>query len=393
MDIDASTVCISGIATVTPFSSDWNEVYRAAAQGEVPFEPWEENLEPPHPGARLGLVRQYPKERFFNERQLRLMDRAMAISATSTGLVLEDAGLAARAAESPDDFATLFASMRGEIPSLYKFGTPLFENKSSFNPALFPMIARNITCGQAALRFGLRGWSSMLSCGEVSGMHALARGLELVRSGRSTHVLVCAYEVLSKISLHQHARRWAKLGLEPSTAPGHSAVPVEAACVMVLESLQSVRARGGRAHALLHDVDYGFIRGEPQAGAREAVARWLQTPGVALGAKIDLLGRGCGIGASAASRLDQALVDAISEHRPLDRCLDVRRQLGDAGSVSALLQLACLVRQLGEREPAPGLQVQAGDSRNEVNSAQPLALSIQATDRQAYSLALLGRAD
>jgi 3-oxoacyl-[acyl-carrier-protein] synthase II len=392
MDTDTQPVCISGVATVTPFSSDWAEVYRAAARGEVAFEPWEHNLEPPHAGARLGLVRQYPKDRYFNERQLRLMDRAMAIAATATGLALEDAGLVDRAASHPDDFATLFASMRGEIPSLYKFGTPLFEGRCTFNPALFPMIARNISCGQAALRFGLRGWSSMLSCGEVSGMHAVARGLELVRSGRSPHAVVCAYEVLSKLSLHQTQRRWSKLGLEPGAARGHSAVPVEGACVLLLEPLASVRARGGRAYATLHDVEHGFLRGEPAESARAVARRWVDRPGLLIGERIDLVGRGCGVGAVSAGELEQALYDAMAEVRPLGDSLDSRQQLGDAGSVSALQQLACLARALGDAGPAPGLQARPAHDARTAASSPRLALAIQATDRHAYSLALLGHA-
>ena len=387
-------VCLVGIGVVAPFAIGWAPVYEAAGSGAVQFEPWDAALEPPYPDAKLGLVKRFPKERYFTERQMRLMDRAMMISSTATGLALEDAGLGEVVGDGSrgEDTATIFASTRGELPSLYRFGSPLFEGSTSYNPAMFPMIARNITCGQAALRFNLKGWSSMTACGEISGLHALHRGTELVRLGRAQRAVVCAYEVLSKLSLHQSVARWRKYGVEPRCGVGNAHVPVEGACVLVLENKADVLARGAKPYATLGHISHGYLQGDLQQASERAVQRHLRRQSYAKGC--DVLGTGGRQGSSEALALEAALTQSLREHLRPVREVQTRSLFGDALSQSALLQLACIAQGLKDQGLAQGVLVSTDAAESERRSgAGPLisALVSQVTDRRAFGLASLTR--
>lgn len=385
-NIGANEVCITGIGVIMPFACGWSNVYQIAGTGDVVYEPWADNLEPPYPQARLGLVKGYPKERYFSERQMRLMDRAMTIASTATGLALEDAGLDTEPGLHGQDVATIFASMRGEMPSLYRFGSPLFEGSTAYNPALFPMIARNITCGRAAIRFGLKGWSSMISCGEISGMHALARGVEFVSSGRAPIAVVSAYEVMSKFTLHQVVSRWRKYGVDPSQAKNHADVPVEGACVLILESLDSVRSRGVTPYAVLGGVSHGYLQGDVTAACERAVSRHLRSHGRDQ-AGCDFVAAGSGVGGPLAQQFDEAMLAQVRQRFQPPSEVRTRHQFGDAAAQSVLMQVACVAQGLKDQRMAPAFRSAGSPALGDRASG----LIAQVTDRRAYGLASMRR--
>lgn len=386
------SVCISGIGAITPFANGWQNVFAAATTALPAYSPWNADQDPPCAEARLGLIREYARERYFNERQLRLMDRAMSLSSTAVGLALEDADLAlGEDAGAGDEVAILMASMRGELPSLYRFGGPLFrESNGVLNPALFPTIARNISCGQAAIRFGLRGWSTMISAGEISGAHALARAQGLVASGRTTVAVAGAFEVLSPISLHHIRARSRKYGREHLFAtPSNDHVPTEGACFFVLESLQCALARGCRPYAILDAALHGYL----PAGKDDAVDPLLQRHAHGRNARhddIDLLLTGTAQ-ASAEAILEERLLQVLRQHAsPRLSELRPRRVFGDAGSLTALFQTAVAAQLLSDA-PGIGGGCMADVAKPNDQATYSSALTTALTDRGAWCMSSLQR--
>lgn len=343
---DAHRVCISGIGAISPFAEGWPQIVERLAAGQPSFEPWTVEQDPPCPGARLGLVRQFSRDRFFSDRQLRLMDRSMALSCTAVGLALEDAALRLDDGDQGDDVAIMMGSMRGELPSLYRFGGPLFRDvRGALNPALFPTIARNISCGQAAIRFGLRGWSSMISAGEISGAHVLARAREMVACGRSQIAVAGAFEALSPISLHHIRARARKYGREHLFAAGNELVPTEGACFLVLENLQHAQARGIRPYALLEPAVHGYVTPGGDAVLDQVLARQAARRAAAH-TDIDLLLPGTALDTAEAPREDR-LLRQLRQRQPASALeLRLRSWFGDAGALSSLFQTAVAAQLL-----------------------------------------------
>lgn len=247
-------VVITGMGVIGPNGVGLDSMDGAVRAHQLPFSPWPASAAPPHPEALIATAGEYPRTRYFNERQLRLMDKAMCLSAFAAGQALEDAGFAD--GQAPDDTATLLGTMRAEQPSVFKFLQPLVQGRPDrINPAEFPQIARNISCGQIAIRFGLRGPSSVLASGSLASLEALSRAADFIRMGRSKVALVGGLDVLSKFSLYFSRRLYADsmAATRPSffgTEPGYL-IPSEGACLFVLESAQHAEARGARVHARL----------------------------------------------------------------------------------------------------------------------------------------------
>lgn len=345
------TVAITGISTITPFSVGWQDTYSAVHGGVPSYEPWSEELSRPFDSARIGLIRNFPKERYFDDRQLRLMDRPMTVASVTAAQAMEDAGiLSGDRVENGDNVATVLSSSIAEVPSLYRFGAPLLKQPSrSLNPAHFPMIARNIACGQISIRFGLRGWSTMIAAGEASGAQALARAADLIALGRADAVLVGAYETLAQFSLHQIKARWNKHGRTGAIAANLSNhhVPVEAACFFVLESPQRAMGRGKTPYAVISHCSQGYRTHQSTSDWDALVQRHLRKSPTGRGTEAELHIRAaspCGV----EHEMESGLTAAINRRCASSQHIDARADFGDAGAATAMYQTALAAQLLKE---------------------------------------------
>ncbi len=383
------SACITGIGTITPFSVGWRETFQHLTQGTPAYAAWNPDLAPPFENARLGLVKAFPRERYFTERQLRLMDKAMSMSSVAAAFALEDAGLLdGDEVAGHDTVATIMASARAEASTLYRFCTPLFRPRAgSVNPAHFPMIARNVACGQIAIRFGLRGWSSMIAAGDISGAHALARASEMIALGRANSVLVGAFEVLSPITLHQFQSRWRKNGMQQavSSSATNDYVPVEGACFFVVESARHAAERGRTPYATITRASHGYqFAAEGQEHqewqavlqrhlARQAAAHATDAVHLCSSATADA-------GANARQLREASLGRAIAELGISQREIRSRLNFGDAGALTSLYGVATAAQLLRNSRIAPET------AHTPAYRPAQSALVSTFTERDAYSL-------
>jgi 3-oxoacyl-(acyl-carrier-protein) synthase len=377
---------ITGIGAITPFAVGWPEIHQAILGPAPQYEAWNPELDPPFESARLGLVKHYPREQYFTDRQLRLMDKAMSLTSVAAAFAMEDAGiLVDDAVADSDNVATLLASSRGEAPSLYRFGSPLFKPAvGSVNPAHFPMIARNVACGQVAIRFRLRGWSSTIASGDASGAHALARAAEMITLGRAPAVLVGAYEVLSQISLHQIKARWRKNELTDVVAdsPANDYVPVEGACFFVLESQERALARGKEPYATIDGATQGYRFDDSAEGWSRVFERHVSN--LPHGRDARRAGRTIHIsGAATAARApaplqrrEQALAQAVARACDAPPTQFSRQTFGDAGALTAMYGVASAAQSLRRPQQMAERHTDDGADRAIVTSL---------TERGAYS--------
>ncbi|WP_200896643.1 beta-ketoacyl synthase N-terminal-like domain-containing protein, partial [Chromobacterium vaccinii] len=243
-------VAITGIGVVGPHGVGLD----GAFDGRFVFSAWPEAASPPHAESLIASVGDYPRTRYFNERALRLMDKPMMLASFAAGSALEDAGYGD--GEAPEDCATLLGTARSEQTSVHKFSLPLLQGRPErINPAEFPLVARNIACGQMAIRFGLRGPSSVLASGPLASLQAVARAAGLIRSGRARVALAGGVEALSRFAL-RFCRDYygdAALAGRPAFFGERSGglIPSEGACMLVLEDAEHAAARGARVYARL----------------------------------------------------------------------------------------------------------------------------------------------
>jgi 3-oxoacyl-[acyl-carrier-protein] synthase II/nodulation protein E len=413
MSDENNRVWITGIGLVGAAGYGGGKFVGRLDETEAEFQSWPPDQATPGGDAQLALVGDYPKERYFSERQLRLTDRAMAMSTCAVGLALQDAGW-----QNPseignrDDVATIFGSMRAEHPSTQKFSVPLLSGKpKSLNPAQFPMIARNVTCGQIAITFGVRGMSSMMCAGPLSSLHAIARGADLVRRRRSTVALVGGIETLGKFSINhsRHLYGDALSGGTPgffSTTPGRL-VPGEGSAMLVLENATSARQRGARPYAEVLGAYAGRL-GAALDGAsiEQEVSHFLATQAPHLETSTDawrdiaLMTCGNSGAGTLQDTMELQFLEAVYRKRGVRVPLVAPRSwIGEAEATASALQVQAAAVALHERRIPATKNLNIHDTS--ALCAFPTATAIEGTSQRAlvcgfdragsYSFLLLAR--
>ena len=364
-------VVVSGIGIVGPQGVGVEALMAGAADAAPAFAAWPASQEPPNDAAKIANVAEYPKTRYFTERQLRLMDRAMSLSSFAAGLALEDAGFNDH--NAPKNTATFLGTSHGEAPAGYNFIAPLLPgNSGRLNGAEFPMIARNISCGQIAIRFGLQGPSSVVASGAIASLEAIARAFNFVRWGRADVALVGGFETLSKFSLYvaRHFYGQALAERDPrffGLSPGFL-VPSEGACMLVLEAGDHAQSRGARAYARVDGWRAGrFGRGDASAALLECWSALLDS----LGREHERLGL---IAASSGGSnrphelAEREALTAFLRARAVEAAVCAPRSLvGEGVAWASALQVALCAYLLGKRQALPTWNL-ASDAPAEIAS-------------------------
>ncbi|MEO4011684.1 beta-ketoacyl synthase, partial [Chromobacterium piscinae] len=337
-------VAITGIGVVGPHGVGLD----GALDGRFVFSAWPEAASPPHAESLIASVGDYPRTRYFNERALRLMDKPMMLASFAAGSALEDAGYSD--GEAPEDCATLLGTARSEQTSVHKFSLPLLQGRPErINPAEFPLVARNIACGQMAIRFGLRGPSSVLASGPLASLQAVARAAGLIRSGRAKVALAGGVEALSRFALRFCRDYYGDAALAGRPAffgeRGGGLIPSEGACMLVLEDAEHAAARGVRVYARLGGWHAGRL------GRGDAVQSLLDGWRRAADTEPALLLPGAGGAGRDHERLEtRALRRWLAERAGQSCKLLAARALGGEGeSWSGALQVALAAASLASR--------------------------------------------
>ncbi|MEN2427832.1 beta-ketoacyl synthase [Chromobacterium vaccinii] len=349
-------VAITGIGVVGPHGVGLD----GALDGRFVFSAWPEAASPPHAESLIASVGDYPRTRYFNERALRLMDKPMMLASFAAGSALEDAGYGD--GEAPEDCATLLGTARSEQTSVHKFSLPLLQGRPErINPAEFPLVARNIACGQMAIRFGLRGPSSVLASGPLASLQAVARAAGLISSGRAKVALAGGVEALSRFALRFCRDYYGDAALAGRPAffgeRGGGLIPSEGACMLVLEDAEHAAARGARVYARLGGWHAGRL------GRGDAVLSLLDGWRRAADAEPALLLPGAGGAGRDHERLEtRALRRWLAERAGLScKLLAARALAGEGESWSGALQVALAAASLASRR-APATPDVAADA-------------------------------
>lgn len=330
------------------------------------FCDWPQDQHPPSVNARVGLANDYPVPKYFNERQLRLADRAMVMAMCAVGTALEDAGI--EQLDCIDEVATIFGSMRSEHSSTQKFSVPLLTGRpKSLNAAQFPMIARNVACGQVAMNLGLRGMSSMICSGSLASLQAIARGYDLVRRGRVPVAIVGGVETLSKFSINhsRHLYRDYLHGEAPQFfGRGNGLlIPAEGCSMLILESGKHAAERQAKPYARITGAFSGRLgRDEDGGTAAGLMTHFLSAGGDAAKAWRD-------VGFISASNAGSQTVASLTEMDMLGTIYErygisppvtaARSWIGEAESVASALQVQVAASALHAGVVPPTVSISA----------------------------------
>ena len=204
---------------------------------------------------RIGAeVRDYDPGRFFDPKQLTLLDRFAQFGLLAAREAVRDAGLdfsGPRAAET----AVVLGSAAGGKTSDDEAFLRLYGNKEPrVHPAVIPRVMLSSGVSHVTIDLGIRGPAFAVSSACSSASHAIGQAFWMVRHGMVRAALAGGSEATFTVGM---MKAWESLRvLAPDTCRPFSLgrggmVLGEGAGVVVLEPLEDARSRGAEIYAEL----------------------------------------------------------------------------------------------------------------------------------------------
>ncbi len=223
--------------------------------------------------SRLGAeVDDVALEALLDPAAARRLSRICRLTVAACRLAVEDSGVARGPA-----LGLVVGTEHGDFRSSEEFVTGyLKRGPSGLSPMIFPNTVMNSMAAVAAIEIGARGPSVTVNQATVAGDLAVARAATLVRDGRALAVvaggvdelLAHVYRRLSEMGKLSPAAGRGTEGCRPYE-PGHNgAVLGEGATFLVLEDLESARARGAVIHAEIRSAASGNLPVAPHTAPR-----------------------------------------------------------------------------------------------------------------------------
>jgi len=242
-------VAVTGVGVVSPVGIGREKYWEALAEGRCGLKPVTLFDAKDLKHGVAGEVPDFKPEDILGIKGLRLLDRATRLALCASALALKDANLAPEGEGAK--IGVSLGSTAGSLESRASYYSLLYrEGRVGLNPALFPNTVVNSPASQVAIRFGLTACNATLSSGTASSLHALDYAAEAIRHGRARAMLAGGFEELGEflfLSFHQAGCLSGEA--RPYDRRRNGVVPGEGAAVLVLEELESARARGANVLA------------------------------------------------------------------------------------------------------------------------------------------------
>jgi 3-oxoacyl-[acyl-carrier-protein] synthase II len=270
-------VVVTGIGMVTPLGIGKEEFGRKLFSGETAIaeiKSFDTRSFPSHLGAE---VTHFNPRDFISVKNMRRMDRIALMTAASSRLALEDAGMQITA-DNRDRVGIILGTAFGATDVTVQFaGTLLTEGPAFVNPILVPNIVMNAPAGHTSIELGFRGVNSTVTHFAVSAETAIAYAAAEIKRGTADFILTGGVDILSKFYYESltkfHALSPQNGGPEacrPFDKDRNGTIAGEGCGIICLESMETAIARGR--------TPYCEIIGTGMGSSSTTPTGWLDDP-------------------------------------------------------------------------------------------------------------------
>ncbi|HSL58260.1 MAG TPA: beta-ketoacyl-ACP synthase II [Acidimicrobiales bacterium] len=248
-------VAVTGIGVVAPCGIGRDEF-------------WAGLLREPASGAERRVDDFDPAPWFENRKESRRTDRFAQFALAAAAMALEQSG---EPTVDPGRRGVIIGTGVGGLSTLEE-QVQVFYSKGPdrVSPFLVPMMMANAAAASVSMRYGWQGPCETTVTACAAGTHSIGNAAHLIRSGRCDTVLAGGTEAAMTPTGVQGFRNMTALSTSGNSRPfdvrRDGFVMAEAAAVLVLEELESARARGAR------------ILGEVMGSASTADAHHITAP-------------------------------------------------------------------------------------------------------------------
>ena len=244
------------MGAVSPLGPDAPSMWKAALAGESGID-WIQAFDASEFSIRIAAeVKDFDPAQVASPKEVRKLERNVLLSLAAGKEAMGDAGLNGF---DPTRVGIVFGTAIGGIGGIVEQGDILRERgPERVAPSFIPSVLVDAASGQLAISLGIKGpnYAPVSAC--ATGSHAVGEGAEIIKRGDADAVLAggaegcmhplilagfCAMRGLA--AEEEHPPRASR----PFDATRAGFVMGEGACVLLLEELESARARGARIYA------------------------------------------------------------------------------------------------------------------------------------------------
>jgi 3-oxoacyl-[acyl-carrier-protein] synthase II len=248
-------VVVTGMGAVTALGNDVAATWQGLVEGRSGIRTIE-TFDPSRlPSQIAGEIRGFDASGLLDRKELRRMDRYIQLALVVTRQAMDQAGLAGRLdGELAERTGVVLATGLGGVQTLFDNVVSFAERgPDRISPFMIPMGIPNMAAGQIAMSFGPLGpcFATVSAC--ASSGHAIGEAFEAIRRGDADlmiaggseapmhEALVGAFCSMKALSTRNEAPPAAS---RPFDRGRDGFVIGEGAAALVLEALDSARARG-----------------------------------------------------------------------------------------------------------------------------------------------------
>jgi len=286
-------VVVTGIGMVTPLGIGKEEFGRRLFEGDCAIDEIK-SFDTCSFSSHLGAeVKNFTPRDFISVKNLRRMDKIALMTAASSRMALQDAGIEVTL-ENRDRVGIILGTAFGATDVTIQFaGTLLKEGPSFVNPILVPNTVMNAPAGHTSIELGFRGVNTTVTHFAVSAETAIAYAAAEIRRGTADFILTGGVDILSKF-YYEALTKFRSLSPQnkgdekcrPFDEYRNGAIAGEGCGIICLESLSSAIARGRKPYCEIKGTGMGSSptkpTGWPQdpSGIKQTFGRALKNAGV-----------------------------------------------------------------------------------------------------------------
>ena len=252
-------VVVTGCGVVSPVGKDIATYWRALTEGTSGIA--QPTLVPPEVLLRevVAEVKDYDPRAYFEERQLSPLDRVSQFAVIAAREALANSGLEIGEALSERTAAIVGTGIGGATTMDESYKRLYGDKATRVFPLTVPKLMPNAPASQVSMYLGLRGPSFGVVSACSSATHAIGLAYQMVRSGIADAAVTGGTEACINFGT---LRGWEGLRVmatdtcRPFSKGRKGLVIGEGAAVMVLETLESAKARG--AEIVAEIVGFGM---------------------------------------------------------------------------------------------------------------------------------------
>jgi 3-oxoacyl-[acyl-carrier-protein] synthase II len=249
-------VAVTGLGAVTPLGNDARTTWRAAVDCESGID-WIRAFDASELAVKIAAeVKDFDATSVASPKEVRKLERNVLLSLGAAREAMADAGVDGF---DPTRVGIVFGTAIGGFNGIMAQGDVLRERgPDRVSPSFLPSVLVDAASGQLAISLGIRGpnYAPVSAC--ATGSHAVGEGAELIRRGDADVVLAGGAESCMHPLILAGFTAMRGLAVENEHPPNASRpfdatragfVMGEGACVLLLEELESARARRATVYA------------------------------------------------------------------------------------------------------------------------------------------------